>query len=111
MTTSDLKKKKTKLSISQTATSPLSVPAKSSNSSTPAESSNSSLPESVEPLTISTPSQLPTENTSLAETTIKERKKHIMEHLKKSSDDFQYFSADYKERSSKIREHIQKSLS
>lgn len=80
-------------------------------SNTTEELSNSLLLESIEAVSISNPSESITETASIAETTITEPKKDIMNHLKQSNGDFSYFSAEQKERSSKIREHIQKSLS
>lgn len=42
--------------------------------------------------------------------TPKDRKSKIMEHLRQSSNDFQYTSGDYRQRHLKIKEHLKKSL-
>ena len=54
----------------------------------------------------------PNENTFVVENPIQERKRNIMDHLNKSSNNFSNFvNSPSKERNSKIREHIKKSLS
>lgn len=47
----------------------------------------------------------------LADSTIKDRKIKIMNHLKQSSNNFQYSSANRQKRNSTIRDHIRQSLS
>ena len=42
--------------------------------------------------------------------TAKDRKSKIMEHLRQSSNNFQYTSGDYRQRNQKIKEHLKKSL-
>lgn len=42
--------------------------------------------------------------------TAKDRKSKIMEHLRQSSNNFQYASGDYHQRNQKIKEHLKKSL-
>ncbi|MGK7952150.1 MAG: hypothetical protein AB4368_26040 [Xenococcaceae cyanobacterium] len=42
--------------------------------------------------------------------TAKDRKSKIMEHLRQSSNNFQYTSGDYSQRNQKIKEHLKKSL-
>ena len=107
MTVSDVKKITIKLSVASIPNLPVPE-GKSAHKLTPKESTDSASPEPLEDANISSSS---TENTSLAETTIQDRKKSIMEHLKQSSDNFQYSLADRKKRNSKIREHIKNSLS
>ncbi len=49
-------------------------------------------------------------NSILDNNTAKDRKSKIREHLRQSSNNFQYTSGDYRQRNQKIKEHLKKSL-
>ena len=52
----------------------------------------------------------PIDNSISNKNTAKDRKSKIMEHLRQSSNNFQYASGDYHQRNQKIKEHLKKSL-
>ena len=51
-----------------------------------------------------------TDNNFLTNNPAQNRKSKIMDHLKQSSNNFQYTSTDFSQRNQKIKDHLKKSL-